>query len=303
MSRNTKEEIALIYQHMQDHICAGLEQGDGQGRFKEDRWERADGGGGRTRIFENGAIIEKGGVAFSAVHGPTPEKILQKLGLATADFFATGVSIVLHPFSPMVPIIHMNIRYFEMENGTHWFGGGIDLTPHYIVPQDAKYFHEEVKKVCDQFDGEYYPKFKAWADDYFFVKHRDETRGIGGIFYDRLSAESDDQFQQILDFSLEIGRLFPRVYTHFMQKNSSLPFGQEEKAWQNVRRGRYVEFNLVWDAGTKFGLDTNGRTESILMSMPPHAEWTYMHEPKPGSKEEFTRNHLKKDIDWLTFEE
>lgn len=288
---------------MQDHICAGLEQGDGQGKFMEDRWDREDGGGGRTRIFQNGAIIEKGGVAFSEVYGPTPEKILQKLGLEKADFFATGVSIVLHPYSPMVPIIHMNIRYFEMENGVHWFGGGIDLTPHYVDPQDAKYFHQEVKNVCDQFDPEYYSKFKAWADDYFFVKHRNETRGIGGIFYDRLSAKSDGHFQQILEFSLEIGRLFPKVYTYFMQKNSKIPFGPEEKAWQNLRRGRYVEFNLVWDAGTKFGLDTNGRTESILMSMPPQAEWTYMHQPIPGSAEQFTLEHLKKDIDWLTYQE
>jgi coproporphyrinogen III oxidase len=302
MSRKTKAEIAEIYKQMQDHICIGLEKADGSGKFKEDKWSRADGGGGRTRIFENGSIIEKGGVAFSAVHGPTPVKILQKLELEKADFFATGVSIVLHPFSPMVPIIHMNIRYFEMENGVHWFGGGIDLTPHYVDPEDAKYFHQQVKNVCDQFDREYYPKFKSWADDYFFVKHRDETRGIGGIFYDRLSANSDQHFQQILDFSLEIGRLFPRVYSHFMEKNSKISFGNEEKAWQNLRRGRYVEFNLVWDAGTKFGLDTNGRTESILMSMPPQAEWTYMHEPLPDSAEEFTVRHLKKGIDWLNFQ-
>ena len=300
MSRKSKEEIAIIYQQMQDYICKGLEEGDGQGKFVEDKWERSAGGGGRTRIFENGAIIEKGGVAFSAVHGPTPEKILSKLGLQQADFFATGVSIVLHPHSPMVPIIHMNIRYFEMENGVHWFGGGIDLTPHYIVPEDAAYFHQKLKETCDAFDLDYYPKFKNWADDYFYLKHREETRGIGGIFYDRLSADSDEQFQSILDFSLALGRLFPEVYTYFMQKNSKLPFGPEEKAWQNLRRGRYVEFNLVWDAGTKFGLDTNGRTESILMSMPPQAEWTYMHQQKAGSREEFTLNHLKKGIDWLT---
>jgi len=299
MSRKSKEEIALIYQQMQDYICKGLEKGDRRGSFTEDKWERQAGGGGRTRIFENGAIIEKGGVAFSAVHGPTPEKILNKLGLQQADFFATGVSIVLHPHSPMVPIIHMNIRYFEMENGVHWFGGGIDLTPHYIVPEDATYFHQKLKTTCDAFDLSYYPKFKNWADDYFYLKHREETRGIGGIFYDRLSADSDEQFQLILDFSLALGRLFPEVYTYFMQKNSKLAFGPEEKAWQNLRRGRYVEFNLVWDAGTKFGLDTNGRTESILMSMPPQAEWTYMHQPEVGSREEFTLNHLKKGINWL----
>jgi coproporphyrinogen III oxidase len=187
-----------------------------------------------------------------------------------------------------------------MENGVHWFGGGIDLTPHYIVPEDAAYFHQQIKDTCDAFDINYYPKFKTWADDYFYLKHRDETRGIGGIFYDRLSANSDEQFQSILEFSLALGNLFPKVYTYFMKKNSQLPYGQTQKAWQNLRRGRYVEFNLVWDAGTKFGLDTNGRTESILMSMPPQAEWTYMHQPEEGSPEEFTLKHLKKGINWLT---
>lgn len=300
MSKKTKEEIAEIYKQIQDHICQQLELADGQGKFSEDAWSRADGGGGRTRIFSGGKIIEKGGVAFSAVHGPTPDKILQKLGLEKGDFFATGVSIVLHPFSPMVPIIHMNIRYFEMEDGTHWFGGGIDLTPHYIDLEDARYFHEKVKSTCDQFDTSYYPKFKAWADDYFYIRHRNETRGIGGIFYDRLSAKSDQEFDKILDFSLAIGRLFPQVYGYFMKKNSIIPYGETEKSWQNLRRGRYVEFNLVWDAGTKFGLDTNGRTESILMSMPPLAEWTYMHQPSEGSNEAKTLSFLKKGIDWIT---
>lgn len=301
MPRKSKEEIAALYKQMQEYICQGLEAGDGKGTFKEDAWIREEGGGGQTRIFQQGLIIEKGGVAYSAVHGPTPKKIADKLALESGNFFATGVSIVLHPFSPLVPIIHMNIRYFEMEDGTHWFGGGIDLTPHYIVPEDAAYFHQRLKETCDLFDRTYYPKFKNWADDYFFLKHRQETRGIGGIFYDRLSATSDDQFQEILDFSLALGRLFPEVYSFFMKKNALLPFGTEQKAWQALRRGRYVEFNLVWDAGTKFGLDTNGRTESILMSMPPQAEWAYQHEPKPGSPEAFTQAHLKKEIDWLTY--
>lgn len=301
MPRKSKEEIAEIYQGIQDHICEQLELGDGQGKFKEDKWSRDGGGGGRTRIFENGKIIEKGGVAFSAVHGPTPEKILAKLKLEKANFYATGVSIVLHPKSPLVPIIHMNIRYFEMDNGIHWFGGGIDLTPHYIDIEDAKFFHQEVKNVCDNFNSEAYDKYKKWADDYFFIKHRNETRGIGGIFYDQLKANSDTEFQKILDFSLNIGRLFPKVYNHFMSKNADKAYGLQEKAWQNLRRGRYVEFNLVWDAGTKFGLDTNGRTESILMSMPPNASWEYMHQPEIGSQENFTLNNLRKGIDWLTF--
>ncbi|EAZ79759.1 oxygen-dependent coproporphyrinogen oxidase [Algoriphagus machipongonensis] len=301
MPRKSKEEIAEIYQGIQDHICEQLELGDGQGKFKEDKWSRDGGGGGRTRIFENGKIIEKGGVAFSAVHGPTPEKILAKLKLEKANFYATGVSIVLHPKSPLVPIIHMNIRYFEMDNGVHWFGGGIDLTPHYIDIEDAKFFHQEVKNVCDNFYSEAYDKYKKWADDYFFIRHRNETRGIGGIFYDQLKANSDTEFQKILDFSLNIGRLFPKVYNHFMSKNADKAYGLQEKAWQNLRRGRYVEFNLVWDAGTKFGLDTNGRTESILMSMPPNASWEYMHQPEIGSQENFTLNNLRKGIDWLTF--
>jgi coproporphyrinogen III oxidase len=301
MSRKSKEEIALIYQNLQDHICHQLELKDGTGKFKEDLWNRTEGGGGRTRIFQNGTIIEKGGVAFSAVHGPLPEKIHQKLQVEKSYFFATGVSIVIHPKSPMVPIIHMNIRYFELDNGTHWFGGGIDLTPHYVNVEDAHHFHQEVKKVCDSFDFDYYPKFKSWADEYFFIPHREETRGIGGIFFDRLSAEGDADFEKLLKFSLSIGNLFPEIYGYFMEKNSVMPFGQKEKTWQSIRRGRYVEFNLVWDAGTKFGLDTNGRTESILMSMPPHAEWEYMFQPDKGSQEEFTVNHLKKGIDWLNF--
>ncbi|MEP1086901.1 oxygen-dependent coproporphyrinogen oxidase [Algoriphagus sp.] len=302
MSRKSKEEIAEIYKKMQDHICRELEIADGTGLFTEDQWERPAGGGGRTRIFKGGNILEKGGVAFSAVHGPTPDKILNKLKLEKADFFATGVSIVLHPKSPMVPIIHMNIRYFEMDNGVHWFGGGIDLTPHYIDGADAKHFHQEVKKVCDQYDSTYYSKFKDWADEYFYIKHRNETRGVGGIFYDQLTAKDDAEFGKILEFSLSLARLFPKVYGFFMNKNSQIPYGENEKSWQRLRRGRYVEFNLVWDAGTKFGLDTNGRTESILMSMPPQADWEYMHEVAPGSAEEFTQNHLKKGIDWLSFD-
>jgi coproporphyrinogen III oxidase len=295
----TKEQIAADFQILQDYICKELETEDGKGIFKEDRWERKEGGGGKTRILAKGNIIEKGGVAFSAVYGATPEKIISKLGLTPSDFFATGVSIVIHPESPMVPIIHMNIRYFEMSNGTKWFGGGIDLTPHYVNIEDAKYFHLALKETCDQFDTSYYPKFKKWADDYFFIQHRQETRGIGGIFFDRLNSEDPVEFENMFEFVKSIGYLFPRIYRHFMKKNSVIPYGNDQKAWQALRRGRYVEFNLVWDAGTKFGLDTNGRTESILMSMPPLAHWEYMHAPEPESSEQFTLDHLKKDINWI----
>ncbi|MCH6235690.1 oxygen-dependent coproporphyrinogen oxidase [Cognataquiflexum rubidum] len=294
-----KERITSDYMDIQDHICQQLEIEDGKGKFQEDKWTRAEGGGGRTRIIQNGNVIEKGGVAFSAVEGPTPDKILQKLNLEKADFYATGVSIVIHPESPMVPIIHMNIRYFEMSNGVRWFGGGIDLTPHYVDIKDAQYFHQEVKATCDQSNLDYYPKFKKWADDYFFIKHRNETRGIGGIFFDRLTSHDAKEMDSVFGFVKSVGYLFPKVYRHLMAKNKSLPYGENEKKWQALRRGRYVEFNLVWDAGTKFGLDTNGRTESILMSMPPMANWEYMHQPSAGSKEAFTLDHLKKEIDWV----
>jgi coproporphyrinogen III oxidase len=249
--------------------------------------------------MQKGRIIEKGGVLFSAVHGPTPENILQALKLEQADFYATGVSIVMHPYSPMVPIIHMNVRYFEMSNGTYWFGGGIDLTPHYVNKDEATHFHAQLKKACDKHHPSYYPKFKQWADDYFYIKHRQETRGIGGIFFDRLAATEDISKEQRFAFVQSVGETFAPVYTYFMQKNAQLPFGSNEKEWQLVRRGRYVEFNLVYDKGTKFGLDTEGRTESILMSLPPQAEWHYNYQVQPGSKEEQTLQLLKKGIDWV----
>ncbi len=298
MHKISKEQISEDFKLIQDHICKELELGDGKAKFKEDLWTREMGGGGRTRIIKDGNIIAKGGVAFSAVHGPTPEKILKKLKLEKADFYATGVSIVIHPDSPMVPIIHMNIRYFEMSNGKYWFGGGIDLTPHYVDIEDAKYFHSELKTTCDQYNKDFYPKFKDWADNYFYIAHRNETRGIGGVFFDRLTSTEENDFESTFDFVKSIGYLFPKIYRHFMAKNSQLPFGDEHKKWQALRRGRYVEFNLVWDAGTKFGLDTNGRTESILMSMPPQAEWEYMHIPEEGSPEANTLKYLKKGIDW-----
>ncbi|WP_162342808.1 oxygen-dependent coproporphyrinogen oxidase [Cyclobacterium salsum] len=299
MENVSKEHIAEKFRVIQAHICSELEAEDGKGRFESDHWERKQGGGGTTRVLNKGRIIAKGGVAFSAVHGPTPDKILRKLKLEQADFFATGVSIVIHPISPMVPIIHMNIRYFEMSNGTYWFGGGIDLTPHYLDIPDAHYFHQELKNLCDSYHPEFYPRFKKWADDYFYLPHREETRGIGGIFFDRLVADEELSFSQLLSFVEGVGYLFPKLYRHFMAKNAKLPYGEPELQWQALRRGRYVEFNLVWDAGTKFGLDTNGRTESILMSMPPVAHWEYNHTPAPGSREALTLEGLKKNRNWL----
>ena len=295
----TKIEIENWFRELQDSICKQLELADGKGKFIEDNWTRAEGGGGRSRVISGGEVIEKGGVMFSAVGGKTPPAILKALKLEEADFYATGVSIVLHPVNPWCPIIHMNTRYFEMSSGVSWFGGGIDLTPHYIIPEDASYFHNKLKSVCDTYNPDYYSEFKKWADDYFFIKHRNETRGIGGIFFDRLSEQATITLGDRFKFVQEVGKLFAPLYTEILQRNKNKVYTENEKKWQMLRRGRYVEFNLVYDKGTKFGLDTNGRTESILMSMPPVANWDYNVQTIPGSKEEYTLANLKKDVNWI----
>ena len=299
MSTLSKETITEYFKSLQDSICKALEETDGKALFEEDAWQRGGGGGGRTRVISHGNIIEKGAVNFSAVHGKTPEKILQTLHLKAADFYATGVSIVLHPANPLIPIIHMNVRYFEMTNGVHWFGGGIDLTPHYIVESDAKWFHEQLKNACDVHDKTYYLKFKNWADDYFFSKHRNETRGVGGIFFDHLRSDETHSKEANFTFVRQIGNAFTPIYTHFMRENSKLAFTAAQQEWQYLRRSRYVEFNLLWDKGTKFGLDTDGRTESILVSMPPMAKWVYNYQAAEGSEEAKTLSLLKKGIDWV----
>jgi len=295
----TKDKIADWFKSLQDNICDRIEIADTKGKFKEDLWNRPGGGGGRSRVIRDGAIIEKGGVNFSAVEGETPEKILKALGLEKSDFFATGVSIVIHPFNPFMPIIHMNVRYFEMSNGIWWFGGGIDLTPHYIDGGEAAFFHKRLKSVCDKFDSECYQKYKDWADDYFYIKHRKETRGIGGIFFDRLDDKADKSKEEIFKFVKDVGNEFAPIYEHFMRNNNDHSFSENNKEWQRLRRGRYVEFNLVWDKGTKFGLETDGRTESILMSLPPQANWEYNYVPAEGSAEWNTLSSLKKGIDWI----
>ena len=299
----TKEEIANAYKQIQDEICAGLELADGAGKFEEEQWTREGGGGGRTRIIQNGNVLEKGGVNFSAVEGKLPENIKKAFGVSEDDFFATGVSIVIHPKNPWIPIIHMNIRYFEMTSESvkqlRWFGGGIDLTPHYVIEADARFFHQSLKATCEKFKEDFYADFKKWADDYFFIKHRNETRGVGGIFYDRLNPESTGlDWIQIFEFSKAVGRTFLPAYTELISRNKDKAFTPEHKEWQFQRRSRYVEFNLVYDAGTKFGLETNGRIESILMSLPPQANWVYDFKPEPGSEEEKTINSLQKGINW-----
>lgn len=291
-----KEDITEHFKSLQDDICAQLEAADGVGKFQEDLWKRPGGGGGRSRVIL-GQHIEKGGVNFSAVHGVLPDKIKAALKVDKGEFFATGVSIVLHPKHPLVPIIHMNVRYFELEGETWWFGGGIDLTPHYVNEGDARFFHQTLKTTCDNHHADYYPKFKKWADDYFYIKHRKETRGVGGIFFDRLDGNNFTKAERF-DFVKEVGNTFCKVYLPILNKNKELPFEEKHKKWQYVRRGRYVEFNLVWDKGTKFGLDTDGRTESILMSMPPQAQWFYNLQPEAGSEEAATLALLKKGISW-----
>ena len=297
-----KEDIGEWLRTLQTDICKALERADGSGTFAADEWQRPGGGGGVSRVLTNGRVIEKGGVNFSAVWGKAPAPVLKSLNIdpaADISFYATGVSIVIHPVNPFVPIIHMNVRYFEMTDGTWWFGGGIDLTPHYVAEDDARFFHQQLKDVCDRHDAGFYAAFKKWADDYFYIKHRKETRGVGGIFFDYL--KETDGFTKASRFAFvkDVGLAFAPTYVALMNKNADIPYHDQHKAWQSLRRGRYVEFNLVWDRGTKFGLDTDGRTESILMSLPPIAAWTYMHQPAPDSREQQTLSYLKQGIDWL----
>jgi coproporphyrinogen III oxidase len=295
----SKEDISVWFQSLQHSICLGLEELDAKAKFVRDKWTRETGGGGITRVIENGAVFEKGGVNFSEVYGETPEFLKKDSGIDLAVFYATGVSLVIHPLNPMIPIIHMNVRYFEMSEKMKWFGGGIDLTPIYVAEDDARFFHQQLKKTCDKYDSAYYPQFKKWADDYFFINHRNETRGVGGIFFDRLMPSTTHSFEQLFDFVKAVGEAFLPAYSEIVNRNRSKNYSEKEKQWQLLRRGRYVEFNLVYDRGTKFGLETQGRTESILMSLPPLSSWTYNYTTKQGSDEEKTLKLLKKGIDWV----
>lgn len=295
-----KEHITESFKTIQDQICNGLEELDGKSTFVEDPWERSGGGGGRTRIMSEGDVIEKGGVNFSAVFGEVPAPIKKMFEVESAKFYATGVSIVLHPKNPHVPIIHANIRYFEMDGGHCWFGGGIDLTPHYVTPEMAGKFHNGLKEVCDKHHESYYSEFKKWADDYFFIEHRNETRGVGGIFFDRLSSDEDFSLEDRFNFVKDVGGAFVPLYSEQVNKFRNIDWNDQEREWQLLRRGRYVEFNLVYDKGTRFGLQTGGRIESILMSLPKDASWYYNHQPEEGSREAETLSLLKKDVDWTS---
>ncbi len=293
------------FKQLQTDICTGLEDLDGSASFGTDNWLRAEGGGGCTRVI-NGQTIEKGGVAFSAVTGQAGEKMIKTLQIETniapeeLNFLATGVSIVLHPRHPLSPIIHMNVRYFELSDGTWWFGGGIDLSPHYVDATLAIRFHQQLKEACDAHNADFYPQFKTWADKYFYLSHRQESRGVGGIFFDRLNDKTTGlDKNQLWAFVKQIGQTFVPAYRTQIEATRHLPFDDTHLHWQSLRRSRYVEFNLVWDRGTHFGLQTNGRTESILMSMPPQATWIYDYQPAADSPEAKTLDYLKNVQNWL----
>ncbi len=298
MSQPSLNQIVGWFQSLQSRICSALELLDGAGHFTEDKWDRKEGGGGISRVIQADQI-EKGGVMFSHIHGNLPESIAKGLEMEGGGFDATGVSIVLHPANPWVPIIHMNVRYFETDKGTWWFGGGIDVTPHYIIEEDAHNFHLQLKAVCDKFDQEIYVQYKTWADDYFYNIHRKETRGIGGIFFDRLNDDAGYSKEECWQFVRDVGDSFITCYTNLFKQNINKTYTERHVQWRNIRRSRYVEFNLVYDRGTRFGLQTDGRIESILMSMPPQAEWKYDYHPLEGSDEAQTLLGLVKGKDWI----
>ncbi len=295
MSASLQSRATEFFQTLQDEITSSLEELDGGAKFTEDVWDRPGGGGGRSRILTDGNIFEKAGVNFSAVHGESP-KMLQH-SKEPSQFYATGISLVLHPRSPMIPTIHANFRYFEQSTGQSWFGGGIDLTPYYLVEKDAKAFHQTIKATCDKHDESYYPRFKKWCDEYFFIKHRGETRGIGGVFFDHLSG-NETELENIFTFVQEIGRAFLPSYIPIVKAHKDENFTDAQRQWQLLRHGRYVEFNLVYDKGTLFGLETNGRTESILMSLPTLARWDYDSHPVKDSPEDLLLQVLKTPREW-----
>ena len=287
------EWIEFIYQ-LQGKICKAIEEVDGKALFLEDEWQRAEGkgGGGLTRVIQNGNVFEKGGVNTSVVYGHVTDKMRKQLGIDGAKWFAAGLSLVIHPVNPFVPTVHCNYRMFELYSEEdmltdRWFGGGTDLTPYYLLEEDAKHFHHTYKKVCDEFDPSLYPTFKKECDEYFVNKHRNnERRGIGGIFYDHQREDENHDLDFWMNFVKTCGNAFTVAYLPIVEKRKNTLYTEKNKHWQEIRRGRYVEFNLIHDRGTLFGLKTNGRTESILMSLPPTVRFEYNYQPEPGSEED-----------------
>lgn len=300
-----KEKFYNYIQDLQDTITIRLEEVDGGAKFREDLWEREEGGGGRTRVIENGTVFEKGGVNISAVYGPLAPAMQQYFKVGDVDFFACGLSLVLHPKNPMVPTVHANWRYFEMydKQGNiidQWFGGGQDLTPYYLYEEDATHFHQICRNACDKHDPDFYPKYKQQCDAYFWNSHRDEARGVGGLFFDYCKATNDKTIEAWYKFVTGVGDSFLDAYIPVVEKRKNMGYTEGNRTWQEIRRGRYAEFNLVHDKGTLFGLKTNGRIESILMSLPPHVQWIYDHHPEPGSEEEKLLEVLKNPREWVS---
>ena len=288
-----KEIFNTYIKQLQDTITSKLEAIDGKATFHQDIWERPEGGGGRTRVIENGNVFEKGGVNISAVHGKLPHSMQQLFNVGQVDFFACGLSLVIHPKNPMVPTVHANWRYFEMYDLkgniiNQWFGGGQDLTPYYIYEEDAKHFHNICKAA-----------YKKKCDEYFWNSHRNEARGVGGLFFDYLKETQTMKMDDWYKFVVEVGNSFLDAYVPIVERRKDLPYTKDQRTWQEIRRGRYVEFNLVHDKGTLFGLKTNGRIESILMSLPPHVQWVYNYHPEAGSKEDVLIKTLANPREWI----
>ena len=299
-----KKQFLDYIENLQDQITQNLSQIDGGAKFREDKWERPEGGGGRSRVIENGNVFEKGGVNISAVHGALPESMKNYFKVSEGNFFACGLSLVIHPKNPMVPTVHANWRYIELYDASgslkdSWLGGGQDLTPYYLFEEDARHFHQVCKKSCDAHDHSFYEVYKQKCDDYFWNTHRNESRGIGGLFFDYLRPTDTFTAKNWFDFVVEVGNNFLAAYIPIVEKRKGLPYDDHQRKWQEIRRGRYVEFNLIHDKGTLFGLKTNGRIESILMSLPPHVQWHYDFHPNPGSPEYKLEDVLKHPKSWI----
>ncbi|WP_447825961.1 oxygen-dependent coproporphyrinogen oxidase [Aeromonas salmonicida] len=302
MSKPDVAQVKAFLLQLQDEICRSLEQADGVGRFVEDAWAREGGGGGRTRVMRHGDMIEQGGVNFSHVYGDAmpASATAHRPELAGRKFEAMGVSLVIHPHNPYVPTSHANVRFFiaekEGEEPIWWFGGGFDLTPFYPFAEDVQHWHRVSRDLCQPFGEDIYPEFKSWCDRYFFLKHRNETRGVGGLFFDDLNRWP---FADCFAFMRAVGRGYLDAYLPIIERRKAQPYGEREREFQLYRRGRYVEFNLVYDRGTLFGLQTGGRTESILMSMPPLARWEYDWQPEAGSPEALLYTDYLAPREWL----
>jgi coproporphyrinogen III oxidase len=284
---------------LQDTICERLEALDGEGRFQETLWDREAGGGGRTRILESGGLFEKAGVNVSAVHGTVPEALAGSMRGQGDSFYATGVSLVLHPRNPHVPTTHANFRYIERGDAA-WFGGGADLTPYVLYEEDGTHFHDVLARTCDTHSPEFYPRFKRWCDEYFHLPHRGEGRGIGGVFFDDVRPNEDHDMEALFSWWSDMARSFLPAYVPIVERRADLEYDDALRQWQLQRRGRYVEFNLLYDRGTIFGLKTGGRIESILMSLPPLVRWDHAIVPEPGSPESRLLDALQTPRAWRT---